>query len=173
MTIISFIKPANFNWDVLRSGVELGDDATDEQVRLAEQEDTLEERKNLKKASRIAMIVGGGIVFCIVILWPMPMYGSRYVFSKQCNPTFLEWADVVFTGWVVVEFIWLFLAALFITCFPLWESRASFVRLWKLLTGQVKLSAVESVSRDLHGKVHADEKTDSDTKIEEDQFKNV
>jgi len=84
MTILSCIQPTVFNWDVLRSGVELGDDATDEQVRLAEKEDTLEERKNLQKASRIAMIVGGGIVFCIVVLWPMPMYGSGYIFSKQC-----------------------------------------------------------------------------------------
>jgi hypothetical protein len=84
MTILSFIEPTKFNWDVLRVGVELGDDATDEQVRLAEQEDSLEERKHLRKASRIAMIVGGGIVLCIVVLWPMPMYGSRYIFSKSC-----------------------------------------------------------------------------------------
>ena len=84
MTILSCIQPTKFDWDILRRGVELGDDATDEQVRLAETEDSLEERKNLKKASRIAMIIGGGIVFCIVILWPMPMYGSGYVFSKKC-----------------------------------------------------------------------------------------
>jgi len=86
MTILSCIQPTVFNWDILRSGVELGDDATDEQVRLAEKEDTLEERKNLKRASRIAIVVGGGIVLCIVVLWPMPMYGSRYIFSKQCIP---------------------------------------------------------------------------------------
>jgi hypothetical protein len=85
MTILSFIQPTEFNWDILRRGVELGDDATDEQVRLAETEDTLEERANLKKASRFAIILGGGIVLCIVVLWPMPMYGSRYIFSKQCN----------------------------------------------------------------------------------------
>ena len=84
MTILSFIQPTEFNWNILRSGVQLGDDATDDQVRLAE-EDTREERKSLKRASRIAIIVGGGIVFCIVVLWPMPMYGSRYIFSKQCT----------------------------------------------------------------------------------------
>lgn len=85
MTILSFIQPTEFNWDILRRGVELGDDATDEQVRLAETEDTLEERANLKKASRWAIILGGGVVLCIVVLWPMPMYGSRYIFSKKCK----------------------------------------------------------------------------------------
>ena len=84
MTILSCIQPTKFNWDILRTGVELGDDATDDQVRLAEKEDTLEERKNLLRASRIALVVGGGIVFCIVILWPMPMYGSGYIFSEKC-----------------------------------------------------------------------------------------
>lgn len=90
MTILSFIQPTEFNWDILRRGVELGDDAADDQVRLAEEEDTLEERQSLKRASRIALIVGGGIVFCIVVLWPMPMYGSRYIFSKQCKIPFPE-----------------------------------------------------------------------------------
>lgn len=80
---------------------------------------------------------------------------------------------MVFTGWVVVELIWLWLAALFVTCFPLWESRAGFIRLWKLAIGRLKMSAVDSVSRDLHGKVHPNEKKDADTKIEENQFKNV
>jgi hypothetical protein len=90
MTILSFIEPTEFNWDILRTGVELGDDATDDQVRLAEKEDTLEERKNLLRASRIALVVGGVIVFCIVILWPMPMYGSGYIFSEQCKEP-LRW----------------------------------------------------------------------------------
>lgn len=82
---------------------------------------------------------------------------------------------VVFTGWVVVEFIWLWIAALFITFFPLWESRASFIRLWKLMTGQTKLSVVDSVTRDRHGKVDDDKekKLNLDTTVEEDQYRNV
>jgi hypothetical protein len=44
---IGHIQPTEFNWDILRGGVQLGDDATDNQVRLAEEEDTLEEPKSL------------------------------------------------------------------------------------------------------------------------------
>ena len=85
MNWFSFIEPIEFDWDILRTGVELGDDATDDQVRLADKEATLEERKNLFRASRIALVFGGGIVFCIVILWPVPMYGSRYIFNEKCK----------------------------------------------------------------------------------------
>jgi hypothetical protein len=68
MTILSFIQPTEFNWDILRRGVELSDDATNEQLRLAKTEDSLEEKANLKKASRFAIILSGGIVLCIVVL---------------------------------------------------------------------------------------------------------
>ncbi|KAK8173952.1 putative sodium/proline symporter [Phyllosticta citrichinensis] len=50
--------------------------------------------------------------FCI--LWSIPMYGSNYVFSKP-----------FFRGWIVVVFLWAFLAAITITCYPIWEGRAS------------------------------------------------
>ena|SRR5579859_149565 len=65
---IGHIQPTEFNCDILGSGVQLGDDAADDEVRLAEEEDTLEERKSLNRASRIAIIVGGGIIFCIFVL---------------------------------------------------------------------------------------------------------
>jgi hypothetical protein len=72
-----------------------------------------------------------------------------------------------------VEFIWLWLAALFITFYPLWELRNSFIRLWKLCTGPVKLGALDIVSREHHGKVdNKDIKLDENTSIEE-QYKTV
>ena len=45
-------------------------------------------------------------------LWPIPLYGTSYIFSKQ-----------FFTGWIVVTFIWGFFGAITITLLPLWESR--------------------------------------------------
>lgn len=192
MTILSFIQPTEFNWDILRSGVKLGDDAADDQVRLAEEEDTLEERKSLKRASRIAIIVGGGIVFCIVVLWLMPMYGSRYIFSKQCTAlpistslslqllkplckvdTFVDFSF----HWMGSGRVYLAMARCAIhNLFPLWESRASFIRLYKLLTGKAKFSPVEGVTRNLRGHVPSDDEKkviDQETAIEEDRYKPV
>lgn len=50
------------------------------------------------------------MAFCLLVLWPMPMYGTGYVFSKQ-----------FFTGWVVVGFIWLFCSLFVVGVIPLYQ----------------------------------------------------
>ena len=45
------------------------------------------------------------------------MYGSSYVFSKP-----------FFTGWVTVGIIWIFISFGIVGLYPLWESRATIVR---------------------------------------------
>lgn len=52
-----------------------------------------------------------------LVLWPMPMYGSKYIFSKP-----------FFTGWVSVGMIWIFLSLFAVGIYPIWESRATIVR---------------------------------------------
>ena len=47
----------------------------------AERKDT--EQKKLYRASLIAKTLTGFMTLCLLILWPMPMYGSGYVFSKK------------------------------------------------------------------------------------------
>lgn len=51
----------------------------------------LEEQHKLKRSSRIARILTAVMTLALLVLWPMPMYGSGYIFSKP-----------FFTGWVVV-----------------------------------------------------------------------
>ena len=62
------------------------------------------------------------MVLCFLLLWPIPMYGSSYVFSKK-----------FFTGWVVVGLIWLFGTTGGVVVFPLWEGRASIARTARLM----------------------------------------
>jgi urea-proton symporter len=49
------------------------------------------EQKKLLKASFIAKSMTVVLTLALLILWPMPMYGSGYIFSQK-----------FFTGWVVV-----------------------------------------------------------------------
>jgi hypothetical protein len=59
--------------------------------------------------------------------------------------------------------------------FPLWESRGSFIRLYKLLTGKAKLSS-EGVTRNLRGHVPSDDEKkviDQETAMEKDRYKPV
>lgn len=75
---------------------------------------TEEETKKLNSAAFWARTLTVAMTLCFLILWPMPMYGSGYVFSKK-----------FFTGWVVVGILWLFCTAFGVVIFPLYEGRAS------------------------------------------------
>ncbi|KAL4878124.1 Sodium:solute symporter family-domain-containing protein [Aspergillus karnatakaensis] len=70
------------------------------------------ERAELLKARNIALGAALFVAIAMTILWPIPMYGTGYVFSKG-----------FFTGWIVFTFIWGFFGAITITCLPLWQSR--------------------------------------------------
>jgi urea-proton symporter len=89
----------------------------------------------LHRASRLAKIMACGMTLCFLILWPFPMYGSGYVFSKP-----------FFTGWVVVGIIWLFGSSFAVGIFPLWEGRESMVRVTKGMLG-MRTPSIEAVEQ--------------------------
>lgn len=60
-----------------------------------------------------------------LILWPMPLYGSGYIFSKK-----------FFTGWVSVGIAWIFCSFVVVGLYPAWESRATLARVVRhMVTG--------------------------------------
>lgn len=63
------------------------------------------EQKKLKRASIIANSMTGVLTIALFILWPMPLYGSEYIFSKK-----------FFTDWVSVGMLWLFCSSLAVDC---------------------------------------------------------
>ncbi|PTU23317.1 hypothetical protein P175DRAFT_0555964 [Aspergillus ochraceoroseus IBT 24754] len=81
-----------------------------------------EEIAKLNQAAVLSRALTVSMVVCFLLLWPIPMYGSSYVFSKE-----------FFTGWVVVGIIWLFGSAFGVVVFPLWEGRESMVRIVRLM----------------------------------------
>lgn len=87
------------------------------------------EQKSLLRASTIAKSITVVLTFALLILWPMPMYGTGYIFSAK-----------FFTGWVVVGIIWLFGSLLAVGVFPVWEGRkdlwATAMAIWLDVTGQ-------------------------------------
>lgn len=52
----------------------------------------------------------------------MPLYGTKYIFSKQ-----------FFTGWVVVGIIWIFFTFIAVVIYPAWESRETLTRVLRLI----------------------------------------
>ena len=93
------------------------------------EEEEAEEQAKLNKASQIAKTMTAILTVCFLILWPLPMYGTGYVYSSQ-----------FFTGWVSIGILWLFCSTFCVGIYPLWEGRHSLVHtfssMWKDITGK-------------------------------------
>lgn len=90
------------------------------------QEDEAEEQSKLQRASKIARWLTVFMTLSFLVLWPMPMYGSAYIFSKK-----------FFTGWVVVGILWLFCSSFCVGLYPLWEGRKTSVRTVKAIFADI------------------------------------
>ncbi|KAK4117896.1 Na+/solute symporter [Canariomyces notabilis] len=90
-----------------------------------------EEQRKLQRASKISKSATVVMTLAFLILWPMPMYGSGYIFSKP-----------FFTGWVTVGIIWIFCSFIGVGLFPVFESRRTLAR------------TCRSIYLDLTGKSH-------------------
>lgn len=82
------------------------------EIALVKAEEYAEESQRLKKAFWKAACICIFLALSLIILWPMPMYGSGYIFSKK-----------FFTGWIVVLFIWTFITSFIVIIGPIWEGR--------------------------------------------------
>jgi hypothetical protein len=87
------------------------------------------EQTKLLRASKIAKYTTLAMTLILLILWPMPLYGTGYIFSEK-----------FFAGWVIVGIIWLLCSSMAVGVYPLWEGRESLARnfggMWKDITGK-------------------------------------
>jgi urea-proton symporter len=91
------------------------------------------EQKHLRKSAIIARSMTVFMTVAFLVLWPMPLYGTGYVFSKgfftgafsipfPCFPPKPQ-SYKYEPGWVVVGIMWLFFSAFCVGLFPLWQGR--------------------------------------------------
>lgn len=73
-----------------------------------------EEQAILAKHAKISYILCPIFFLVLIILVPMPLYGTGYIFSKGG-----------FTAWVVIWILWLFCSAFAVIVFPLVQGRHS------------------------------------------------
>ncbi|KAJ9149370.1 Urea active transporter [Pleurostoma richardsiae] len=129
--IISLLKPANYDWsnfkqeklvvvdstdeiqeqrvtpDVTTNDVTINDKATDSIT-------TVEVPNSKTKLwwTRYALFWAVATFLGHWVLWPLPMYAAKYIFSKS-----------FFTAWVVVSLVWLWITLLVVGFYPVWDGR--------------------------------------------------
>lgn len=119
--------------------------------RQSNHEERIEQHK-LQRAAKIARTLTVVLTLALLILWPMPMYGSGYIFSKK-----------FFTGWIVVGILWLFCSSAAVGIYPLWEGRHTSSRTIKAIfldiTGKRKPV--------MHGRATIAETTEAEEKADQ------
>lgn len=114
-------KPDNFDFEELKKIKKVMDtpsaDPEAEEVIREHEEDTFEyqspeEKAILIKYGKWSRIIVCVMAICFLVLWPMPMYGTGYVFSRK-----------FFTGWIVVGMIWIFCSGFIVCLLPLWDGK--------------------------------------------------
>ena len=83
-------------------------------------EEEAEEQRKLHRASKVARSLTVILTLVFLVLWPMPLYGTGYIFSEK-----------FFTGWVSVGILWLFCSAACVGVYPIWEGRHTSMRTFK------------------------------------------
>ena len=96
----------------------------------------------LTRNSKIARITAVILTVCLIILWPWPMYGTAYVFSKP-----------FFTGWVVVGIVWIFISFFIVGIYPIIEGRHSILCVTKKMFAELFARNGDDIAQ--NSKVHS------------------
>ncbi|KDN70275.1 putative sodium symporter family protein [Colletotrichum sublineola] len=152
LTFIPPFKPQKYDWESMLN-IRQGDDhdladGADVDVETAPTVQTQafsnpDEKAKLDRAAKTARWLTVGVTLVLLILWPMPLYGSGYVFGKSVSHALItEKAQRVvlcfltlqfFTGWVVVGITWLFASVIMVVFLPIFESRSTIVRTTRMM----------------------------------------
>lgn len=135
--IITFIKPQNYDWadfrkeklafaseeDLINADPTVGEELVQDPENSASQ-------PHLRKWVRIATYWSAATFFGHWVLWPLPMYASKYIFSKS-----------FFTAWLLVAIIWMWGTLFVAGFFPIIDGRRQFIAVWTGVADRKKSKA--------------------------------
>ena len=109
------------------------------------------EQHQLQRAAKIARYMTLFLTLALLVLWPFPLYGSKYIFSKG-----------FFTGWVSVGILWLFCSSFCVGIYPVWEGRHTSGRTIKA----IYLDITGKRKPVMHGRATIAETADAEEKVD-------
>ncbi|KAF5984594.1 putative DUR3-urea permease [Fusarium bulbicola] len=123
--VVTYLRPDNYDWsqfkeqrlavepDESSSGSEISQSEGTEQVTITEtaSNKTIDDN-NQRRWTKYALWWAIATFLGHWVLWPLPMYAAKFVFSKQ-----------LFTAWIVVSLIWLWWTLIMVGFYPIWNGR--------------------------------------------------
>ena len=114
--VISLAQNKKYDWATLNPEMKIVEADMTESVK-AEIAKAEQDEATLKKAYQFSLKGGGILTIICVVIWPLPLYFSGYVF------------DIGFYGmWVGIAIVWVSIAAFCIIGIPIWEARGGFAK---------------------------------------------
>ncbi|KAJ6068472.1 hypothetical protein N7499_010359 [Penicillium canescens] len=127
--LITLVRPQNYNWDDFKKE-KLALEKVESDLTTVHHDhvpqagnESLEdgghglESKELKRWGRIAAVWAAATFLGHWVIWPLPMFGSGYIFGKR-----------FYTAWVVVGIIWLWLSMLVAIFYPIFDGGIQQIR---------------------------------------------
>jgi Na+/proline symporter len=114
--VISLAQNKKYDWSQLNTHMKIveGDMSEDAKQAIAQAE---QDEATLKKAYQFSLKGGGILTIICVVIWPLPLYFSGYVFDFG-----------FYSMWVGIAIVWVSIAAFCIICIPIYEARAGFAK---------------------------------------------
>ena len=136
ITVIgSLFRPENFNFSKLKHEIIV----VDEKIRKRLEKETNE--KSLRNASRFSKQYGLTLTLILVVVWPIPLFFSNYVFT-----------ETVYTVWIWVAILWAAAAASMIWILPIIQSRVGIFHVMKNIVNSSKPRKTDKYGHDLSDK---------------------
>ncbi|KAG5746163.1 hypothetical protein H9Q70_011152 [Fusarium xylarioides] len=122
--VITYVRPDNYDWsqfkeqrlavepDESSSEAESSQGKGSEQVTSTETVSNENSDDNQRRWTKYALYWAVATFLGHWVLWPLPMYAAKFVFSKQ-----------LFTAWIVVSLIWLWWTLIMVGFYPIWNGR--------------------------------------------------
>ncbi|KAL2163119.1 hypothetical protein VTH06DRAFT_6955 [Thermothelomyces fergusii] len=128
--IISYARPDNYDWAEFRkeklaldgdTNAAVGSTSASRDEEEAGRRASYEVSKaKFKYWGKIAAIWSLATFFGHWVLWPLPIYASKYVFSKN-----------FFSAWVVVSIIWVWGTMFVVGFYPIIDGRKQILQVWR------------------------------------------
>ncbi|MCJ1432658.1 hypothetical protein MMC27_002015 [Xylographa pallens] len=124
--------PDDFDWERFKTA-RIGDDSDvqgvskeqlEPQQQLKRELLSPEDERGLRRGKKVGVVLAAVLCAIFVVLWPLPMYDTRYIFSRA-----------FFVGWVVVTFAIAWAASLVIVLMPRLQGGHTLKVFWEYIAG--------------------------------------
>ena len=117
--VVSLSQRKVYDWKEMNTHMNIVEADMSEELK-AEIAQRQQDEATLEKAYKFSLKGGGILTIICVVLWPLPLYFSGYVFDLG-----------FYSMWVGIAIVWVSVAAFTIICMPIYEARGGFAKVFR------------------------------------------